>query len=564
METIVTTQTTLLWDSVSEQNISVYILDVPGDIPGTAKKEGGVPGDKVYFEIEYDGVNLPTAETGLWGVNVGFTELNLTVPLQATLSGQPTGVVNYNTADITVGGGHVVAYKYKLDAGQWGGETVVSTHIVRSGLSDGPHGVYVIGRSAEGSWQTEAAATTASWVVDTTPPVATLFGQPTGVVNYSTTDITVGGADVVAYRYKLDSGQWGGETMASTHIVRSGLSDGLHTLYVIGKDAVGNWQAESEASTAGWVVDTTPPLAALLGQPTGTVNYNTAEILVHGADMVAYRWKLDSNSWSEAEPITAPITLSGLSDGDHTIYVIGQDAVGNWQGEATTASWLVDTIPPVATLSGEPLGTVGSNSADITVGGTDVAAYKYRLDAGFWSGEMAAANHILLSGLSDGAHTLYVQGRDAAGNWQAEMDATVVSWVIDTTPPSLPILISPASRAKVKNSPLSLQWSGVDDPSGVRYNLQVSRSDDFDLLEINIMGQDSSSYSTTALEHGTYYWRVKAVDGVGNDSGWSESRSFALGEAGGVGWWAVALAIVVVGTGAVGAIFWRRRQAKKI
>jgi hypothetical protein len=401
-------------------------------------------------------------------------------------------------------------------------------------------------------------------MVDTTPPVATLFGQPTGVVNYSTADITVGGAGVVAYRYKLDSGQWGGETVVSTHIVRSGLSDGLHTLYVIGKDAVGNWQAEAEARIAGWVVDTTPPLAALLGQPTGTVNYNTAEIFVHGADMVAYRWKLDSNSWSEAEPITAPITLSGLGDGYHAIYVISRDAVGNWQGEATTASWSVDTIPPVATLSGEPLGTVGSNSADIAVGGTDVAAYKYRLDAGFWSGEMSAANHILLSGLSDGAHTLYVQGRDAAGNWQAEMDATVVSWVIDTTPPPLPLLISPASRAKVKNSPLSLQWSGVDDVSGVRYNLQVSRSDDFDLLEINIMGQDSSSYNATALEHGTYYWRVKAVDGVGNDSGWSESRSFALGEAGGVGWWAVALAIVVVGTGAVGALFWRRRQTKKI
>jgi hypothetical protein len=104
----------------------------------------------------------------------------------------------------------------------------------------------------------------------------------------------------------------------------------------------------------------------------------------------------------------------------------------------------------------------------------------------------------------------------------------------------------------------------VDDASGVRYNLQVSRSDEFDVLEMNVEGQDSSSYSTTALEDGTYYWRVKAVDGVGNDSGWSESRSFKLGETGDGGWWVVALVIVLVGTCALGVIFWRRRQAKKI
>jgi hypothetical protein len=456
-----------------------------------------------------------------------------------------------------------MAYKYKVDIGSWSEEAPVENHLVLPGLSDGLHAVYVIGRNAQGTWQAESGATTASWVVDTTPPVASLFGQPTGVVNYSTADIMVGGAGVVAYKYKLDGGQWGGETVVSTHIVRSGLSDGQYTLYAIGKDAVGNWQAESEASTAGWVVDTTPPLAAILGQPIGTVNYNTAEIFVHGADMVVYRWKLDSNSWSEAEPITAPITLSGLNDGYHTIYVISRDAAGNWQGEATTAGWSVDTLPPLAALLGQPTGTVNYNSAEIVVGGTDVVAYRYRLDAGLWSGEMPAANHILLSVLSDGTHTVYVQGRDAAGNWQAEEDATLVSWVIDTTPPPVPTLISPASHARVKNSPISLQWSAVDDASGVRYNLQVSHSDDFDLLEMNVEGQDSSSYSTTALEDGTYYWRVKAVDGVGNDSGWSESRSFKLGGTGG-GWWWLALAIVLVGAGALGAIFWRRRQAKKI
>lgn len=562
-EIIVTTQTALEYNPVSGQNNSVYSLDILGDDPSTSQKEGGALGDRVYFEIEYGGVNLPTAESYLWDDIPGWVSLNLTVPLQATLSGLPTGTVNYTTADITLGGGGVVAYKYKIDNGVWSQERPVVMHILLAGLGDGPHTVYVVGKNAQGTWQAESEATTASWVVDTTPPEARLSGQPTGVVNYSTANITVGGDGVVSYKYKLDAGQWSGERVVGTPIVLSGLSDGEHMIYVIGKDAVGNWQAESNASTAGWTVKTMGPQATLLGQPTGTVNYNTAEIFVQGADMVAYRWKLDSNSWSEEEPITASITLSGLSDGSHTIYVISRDAGGNWQEEPTTASWWVDTMPPMAMLSGEPEETVTSNSADITVGGTDVVAYKYRLDDGFWSGEMPVENHILLSGLSDGAHTLYALGKDDVGNWQAEADATVVGWVVDTTAPSLPILISPASRAKVKNSPVSFRWSAVDDASGVRYDLQVSSSSDFRLLWVAVEGQDSNSYSTAVLQDGTYYWRVKAVDGVGNDSGWSESRSFKLGGEGGGGWW-LAVVIALVGIGALGAIFWWRRQSTKI
>jgi len=736
-----TVQITLMRNNVTGQDESVYSLDFPADNPLTPQKDGGVVGDRVYFEVGYGDGNLTTAESGLWDNTGGFTELNLTVPLRAVLSGLPSGTVSYATADIAVGGGGVVAYKYRLDSGSWSLERPIATPLSLSGLADGPHTLYVIGRNAQGTWQTGAEATTASWTVDTTPPVAKLSGQPTGVVNYSTANIMVGGVGVVSYKYKLDAGPWSSETAVSKLVSLSGLSDGQHVIYVIGKDAVGNWQAETDATEATWIVNTTEPVASLQGQPTGIVNYNTAEIFVLGVDMEAYRWKLDSNPWSEERPMTAPISLSGLSDGYHTIYVISRDTAGNWQEEPTTASWVVDTVPPVAMLFGKPVGTVSSNAADvtvggsdvvvykyrlddgfwsaevpvedlivlsglsdgrhtldvigrdtagnwqaeanattaswtvatpepvatllnaptgtvpydtaditvggtdvvaykyrlddafwsaempvedlillsglsdgrhtlhvigrntaghwqaeanattatwivatvrpvailvnaptgavpyntvdITVGGTDVAAYKYRLDDGLWSTEMPAENPILASGLSDGAHTLYVVGRNDIGSWQAEVDATVVSWVVDTTPPSLPILASPASRAKVKNSPVSLRWSPVDDASGVRYDLQVSSSSDFRLLWVAVEGQDSNSYSTTVLEDGTYYWRVRAVDGVGNHSGWSESRSFRLG-GDGRGWWWLALVIGLAGIAALGAIFWWRRQSTRI
>jgi hypothetical protein len=146
-ETIVTTQTALLYDNVSGQDISVYSLDVPGDDPDTPEKDGGLSGDKVYFEIEYEELSVPMTETGVW--NIGdYCDLDLTVPMQATLSGQPTGVVDYNTANVVVGGGHVMAYKYKVDNGSWSEEAPVENHLLLSGLGDGMHAVYVIGRSA--------------------------------------------------------------------------------------------------------------------------------------------------------------------------------------------------------------------------------------------------------------------------------------------------------------------------------------------------------------------------------------------------------------------------------
>ena len=264
------------------------------------------------------------------------------------------------------------------------------------------------------------STTTASWTVDSTGPIATLSGQPTGVVSYNTTDITVAGPNVVSYKYKLDSGTWGNETAASSHITSGNLTDSQHTVSVRGKDAGGTWQAEALATTASWTVYTAGPIATLSGQPAGVVDYRTTDITVGGGGIVAYKYKLDSGSWSGEIEASAHIMLLGLASGQHTLSVRGKNAVGNWQAEAsaTTATWAVWAVGALATLSGQPTGLVNYNTADITVGGPNVATYMYRVDDGPWSDDMATSSRIILSGLSDGRHTVYVIGKDAAGNWQ--------------------------------------------------------------------------------------------------------------------------------------------------
>ncbi|KHK00493.1 Lcl C-terminal domain-containing protein [Desulfovibrio sp. TomC] len=84
----------------------------------------------------------------------------------------------------------------------------------------------------------------------------------------------------------------------------------------------------------------------------------------------------------------------------------------------------------VAVLDNAPSSPTVSRSATITVGGTGVVAYKYRLDAGDWSEQASITTAISLAGLSLGTHTLAVLGEDGNGNWQDAVSPTTTSWTV--------------------------------------------------------------------------------------------------------------------------------------
>jgi hypothetical protein len=78
-----------------------------------------------------------------------------------------------------------------------------------------------------------------------------------------------------------------------------------------------------------------------------------------------------------------------------------------------------------------------------------------------------------------------------------------------------------------------LDWSDVTDPSGVAYDLQVSRTAGFSQLSLSKEGLTASQYQVSQQETlelvkaaNPYYWRVRAVDGAGNQSAWSASGTF--------------------------------------
>ena len=96
-----------------------------------------------------------------------------------------------------------------------------------------------------------------------------------------------------------------------------------------------------------------------------------------------------------------------------------------------------------------------------------------------------------------------------------------------------PILSSPANGSRfgfIGKQALTFQWTVVTESSGVSYELQITSDPSFvNLTMPEVSGLTETSYTLPqgqALPYGTYYWRVKAIDGAQNDSGWTIPHSF--------------------------------------
>ncbi|MBR2509565.1 MAG: AIDA repeat-containing protein, partial [Lentisphaeria bacterium] len=88
----------------------------------------------------------------------------------------------------------------------------------------------------------------------------------------------------------------------------------------------------------------------------------------------------------------------------------------------------------------------------------------------------------------------------------------------DITAPSTPIDV----KSTVKNNKLICSWKGTTDFSGVRYELEYSTKSDFSDAKSVFSFNDNVE---VALPSGTWYWRLRSVDGAGNKSGWTSKKT---------------------------------------
>ena len=107
---------------------------------------------------------------------------------------------------------------------------------------------------------------------------------------------------------------------------------------------------------------------------------------------------------------------------------------------------------------------------------------------------------------------------------------------IEIDSPLPPALFLPSNQTDTR-SLAYFDWQDASDPSEpVTYRLQIADDRNFSLIILNETGIPDSEYTLTdtqallpAPPDLPYYWRVRAVDGAGNTSEWSESWAFNIG-----------------------------------
>lgn len=363
-----------------------------------------------------------------------------------------SGTAEANTTVTVYNGDTTLGVTTANESGAW-------THAPSSNLTSGTY--TITAKATDSASNQSPASATMTLIIDNQAPAAPAITSVAGNTSVATTIYTnvvapqiTGTAESNAAVMIFNNSAFFGTTTTSaagawSYTSTVNLSAGAYSLTAKAKDAALNEGPFGNAVAI--TVDTTPPVAAISGFPTGTSNTTVLQITVAGTDVTAYKTKSVSGpaslcaATSDYGSETAVATriasnISTLADGSVTVCVIGRDAAGNWQTEATAASatWTKDTTPPVATLSGAPNGSSSAASLNVTVGGNGVNLYKFKVgtdttadctSATGYGNETPAATPITasLSAIPAGSWAkLCVLGVDAAGNWQTT--ATATAW----------------------------------------------------------------------------------------------------------------------------------------
>lgn len=130
---------------------------------------------------------------------------------------------------------------------------------------------------------------------------------------------------------------------------------------------------------------------------------------------------------------------------------------------------------------------------------------------------------------SDGTYGYAVRTVDKAGNksgWALTGKTLSGSCQItyDSTPPNVPTLVSPDDGAFVKGNPTQ-SWNSVNDAHHYVYESYYDYEGNNKIYPTTTTG---TSRTVGGMQTITFYWRVKAVDAVGNESDWSEMRKLTV------------------------------------
>jgi len=405
------------------------------------------------------------------------------------------------------------------------------------------------------------AVTTVSLNSPTSSAIAYVQSLPTGgtvLVNYTINvpnsaslptlvDIRVDiyrGATVIGSVVSLLSMSSDPQTFVTSVPISTGATEETYDVRVFARYPFGTGEWVGAVQPGAVIVDNTPPAAApTLVSPTDTAIVTTATPtftwnLVTGA--ATYTFQRASDSGFTLNPVSATITTPtvtytlpspGIPNSTYYWRVRAVDAAGNL-GAWSTPVWSV--IVNVALLAGptlvSPTDTAIVTTATPTftwnlVTGAATYTFQRASDAAFTTPVSATitaptVTYTLPSpGIPNSTYYWRVRAVDAAGNLGAW--STPVWSVIVAAGASAPTLVSPTNGGIVSSTP-TFTWSDVAGAATYTFQRAGDVGFNVDVVPATITAPTVTyTIPSPGIANGTYYWRVRAVNALGQEGAWS-------------------------------------------
>lgn len=127
----------------------------------------------------------------------------------------------------------------------------------------------------------------------------------------------------------------------------SSLADGPHRFEVSALNHSGHPDPTPAVRAFTVETDTEPPETTITSGPSGTIATGSASFEFESTEPGSFECRLDSSEESGWETCVSPQSYSSLADGPHTFEVRASDEAGNTDPTPATATFAVDTTPPV-------------------------------------------------------------------------------------------------------------------------------------------------------------------------------------------------------------------------
>ncbi len=327
-------------------------------------------------------------------------------------------------------------------------------------------------------------------------------------VSLSGDSLTAGAHDIVSMAFDIDSSATRGDSLPLA----------VENVVIVDPSA-----QRIPSDGADGFIGIKPDVPSIVSPANGSLLNSLSVALVwHEADGAAQysAWLSTSPDFStivdSATVSDTTCTLTATADTTYYLQVraiSGRGYLSDWSAPVTVE---IDATPPNTPSLIEPIGGNWSQSQAVQLRWTSVSlkATPVHYVVEVMRGASAVVHdtvdtNILIVNLSDGRYQWHVMSFDEAGNSSSWSPSD--SFGVDTTPPTMPSLISPPESAMVSANSLTFVWSSASDStSGImEYSLSLGDS-------VWNTPDTSITVSLNGFQDTTYSWHVEVFDHAEN------------------------------------------------